>query len=46
VPAELRTVVLRLARENPRWGYRRLSGELVKLGLSVSPTTIRRLRVD
>jgi putative transposase len=35
--------VLRLARENSRWGYQRIAGELTKLGLSVSPSTVRRL---
>src|SRR3954452_1618443 len=40
---ELRALVLRLARENPRWGHRRICGELAKLRLHVSPTSIRRL---
>jgi putative transposase len=31
------------AGENPRWGYQRVAGELNKLGLAVSPSTVRRL---
>ena len=42
---EKRELVLRLARENPRWGYQRIAGELRKLGVSVSPSTVRRLLV-
>ncbi len=38
---EIRDVVLRLARENPRWGYPRIVGELKGLGIAVSSTTVR-----
>ena len=40
---EIQELVLLLARENPRWGHRRICGELAKLGLQASPTSIRRL---
>jgi len=39
----VRELVLRFARETPRWGYPRIAGELLKLGLRVSPSTVRRI---
>jgi len=36
----IRALVLRLVRENPGWGYRRVHGELLVLGVKVAPSTV------
>src|SRR4249920_2947980 len=36
----IRVLVLRLARENPSWGYRRVHGELLTLGIKVAASTV------
>ena len=33
-------LVVRLSKENPLWGYRRIHGELTKLGIAVAPSTV------
>ena len=41
IDPEVRDLVVRLGRENPRWGYQRIRGELMKLEIRISATTVR-----
>ncbi len=41
IAPELEALLLRLANENPRWGYSKLQGELLKLGYAIGRSTIR-----
>src|SRR5262249_14160266 len=43
VRPDVRALVVRLAQENPRWGYQRIVGELKRLSITVSATTVRKI---
>ena len=40
IPANITSLVLRFARENPTWGYDRIRGALLNLGHQISDTTV------
>ena len=37
---EIRALVIRMARENPTWGYRRIAGELARLGYTIAASSV------
>ena len=46
VSKETRDLIIRIAKDNAQWGYRRVVGELRKLALSVSSSTVSRMLKD
>ena len=46
IDRKVRQLIVRLARENPSWGYVRIVGELRKLGINVSATFVRSMFAD
>ena len=46
VDNDIEALVLRLGSEDPRWGYRRIQGELLKLGVRLAASTVARILKD
>jgi putative transposase len=44
--SSLRELILRIAEENPHWGYKRIVGELKGLGIAVSATSVRKVLLE
>ena len=46
IAGEIESVILKMARDNPRWGYTRIQGALQNLGYTVARNTIKRVLVE